>query len=260
MSMNASPSNKNKLIFGKYILLKKIEEGSFAEVYSGYNKIDKTKVAFKLEKTNAKNKLLEREAYLLHYLKGYGIPELKSFGIWGKYYVLIQTLLGDSLKKLDEKNKLCIKDLCMVAIQILDRLEYIHSKYVIHCDIKPENFLIDLESKSIVYIIDFGVCQKYKSSRTGRHIKFSIPRKFIGTARYASINATRGAQQSRRDDLESLGYVLLYFLNNKHLPWQNIYCNPVSNKYELIYNIKNNITPEKLCEFLPKEFIILLFI
>ena len=231
-----------------------IGKGSFGTVYSGYNKINKTNIAIKLEKINAKSNLLENEAYFLRYLKGYGIPELKSFGVYGKYYVLIQTLLGNSLYSLYKNYKLCLKDICMIAIQILDRLEYIHSKYVIHQDIKPENFLMDLESKSIVYIIDFGLCKKYRSSHTGRHIKFSFTGKLIGTPGFASVNATRGAQQSRRDDLESLGYVLLYFLNNGNLPWRNAYICPNADKYEMIYDIKKNLKPEKLSKFFPKEF------
>ena len=104
-----------------------------------------------------------------------------------------------------------LKDICMIALQLLDRFEYIHSKFIIHRDLKPGNICVDYESYTYLYIIDFGLSKKYRSSRTGKHIKFSIPKKLTGTARYASVNALKGLEQSRRDDLESIGYVLIYF-------------------------------------------------
>ena len=101
----------------------------------------------------------------------------------------------------------------MVAIQAIDRIEFIHSKYVIHRDIKPENFLLGKDNKSIIYLIDFGMARKYKSSRTGKHLKYSLTGKLFGTFRYLSYNASRGVEQSRRDDLESIGYMLVFLRN-----------------------------------------------
>ena len=194
--------------------------------------------------------------HLLYYLKGFGIPEIKSFGIYGRYKVLVQTLLGNSLEKEFQlrKNKFSLKDICMVAIQLIDRLEYIHSKYIIHRDIKTDNILIDEETKKIIYLIDFGLAKKYRSARTGRHIKFTIPRRLTGTARYASTNALRGTEQSRRDDLESLGYVLIYLARNGYLPWQGFNISDRLERYRKIYQMKKFIKPEKLCEDISSEF------
>ena len=246
----------NKLIFGKYKLLKIIGKGSFGFVYRGKNIINEEKVAIKIEDWRNQGDILESEAYLLYYLKGFGIPEIKSFGIYGRYKVLVQTLLGNSLEKEFQlrKNKFSLKDICMVAIQLIDRLEYIHSKYIIHRDIKTDNILIDEETKKIIYLIDFGLAKKYRSARTGRHIKFTIPRRLTGTARYASTNALRGTEQSRRDDLESLGYVLIYLARNGYLPWQGFNISDRLERYRKIYQMKKFIKPEKLCEDISSEF------
>jgi serine/threonine protein kinase len=143
----------------------------------------------------------------------------------------------------------------MLALQILDRIEFIHSKNIIHRDIKPENFLLGYNNSPIIYIIDFGISRKYRSSRTGKHIKFSITGKLFGTVRYVSFNASRGVQQSRRDDLESIGYMLLYIMKGK-LPWQgiNLRDHDRKNKYMQMLILKRNIMPELLCRDLPPEF------
>ena len=119
--------------------------------------------------------------------------------------------------------KFSLKTVCMLAEQMITRLEYIHKKYILHRDIKPDNFTIGRGKKShIIYLIDFGLSKKYKSSKGNHeHIKYSENKKLIGTARYASINALKGCEQGRRDDMESLGYVLMYFLRG-NLPWQGL--------------------------------------
>ena len=107
----------------------------------------------------------------------------------------------------------------MIAIQLIDRFEFIHSKYIIHRDVKPDNILVDYETNKILYVIDFGLAKKYRSSRTGKHIQFSIPGKMNGNAKYASVNTHEGKIQSRRDDLESLGYLFIFFATKGKLPW-----------------------------------------
>ena len=210
-----------------------------------------------MEDWKKKGNILEGEAYILYYLKGVGIPEVKSFGVYGKYKVLVQTLLGDSLEVLFGKMKynLPIKDVCMIAIQLLDRLEFIHSKFIIHRDLKPDNIMIDLETRRIIYLIDFGLAKKYRSERTGKHIKFTIPRRLTGTARFCSANALRGTEQSRRDDLESLAYILIYLAKKGILPWQGLNITNKIERYKKIYYIKQNIRPEILCKELPQEFL-----
>ena len=142
----------------------------------------------------------------------------------------------------------------MIAIQLIDRLEFIHSKYIIHRDLKPENIMLDLQTKSIVYLIDFGMAKKYRSGKTKKHVKFSIPYRLTGTARYCSINALKGTEQSRRDDLESAGYVLIYLAQNKNLPWAGLNIIDKVERYRAIYQIKKKIKPEDLCQLLPTQF------
>ena len=245
-----------KLIFKKYKILDLLGVGSFGNVFKGINKANNEKVAIKVEDWKNKGNLLESEAYFLYYLKGFGIPEVKSFGVYGKYKILVETLLGDSIESIFSKMNynFTVKDICMILIQILDRLEFVHSKYIIHRDIKPENIMVDYETKRIVYLIDFGLAKKYRSNRTGRHIKFTIPKRLTGTARYASVNALRGTEQSRRDDLESLAYILIYFVNKGNLPWQGLNAQDKIERYKKIYYIKRDIKLEDLCKGMEQEF------
>ena len=255
--MNSDKDILSTLFFGKYRTLKRIGCGSFGNVYKGINIIDKKNVAIKVEKKENGYNLLQKESYYLYNLRGIGIPELISYGYSGKYNVLVQTLLGESLGKIffNNNNYFSLKDICMFTIQILHRIEYVHSKYLIHRDIKPENFLIGDPDKYMIYIIDFGLSKKYKSSRTNKHIQFQLTKKFTGTARYASINAVRGAEQSRRDDLEAIGYMLMYFFSRGKLPWQGVSCKEKTQKYSKIYNMKKNLNYEVFCKDMPKELI-----
>ena len=166
-------------------------------------------------------------------------------------------LLGKSLEDIfqTQQKKFSIKTVCMLGIQMLDRLEFVHSKNIIHRDIKPDNFVLGLDNKKhIVYILDFGLSKKFRSSRTHQHIKFNVNKKLTGTARYASINALRGSEQSRRDDLEAIGYVLLYFLRG-NLPWQGLHVHKGEDRYKKILNKKKSTTAEELCQGFPKEFV-----
>ena len=112
--------------------------------------------------------------------------------------------------------------MCLIAIQLIERLEFIHSKNIIYCDVKPENFMIGIKDPNVIYIVDFSLCKKYSSSKTGRHKLPKTTKKLSGTLKYCSINVLRGKEQSRRDDLISLGYVLI-FLYKRDLPWTSDY-------------------------------------
>ena len=166
-------------------------------------------------------------------------------------------LLGKSLEDIfqAQQKKFTLKTVAMIGIQMLDRLEFIHSKNIIHRDIKPDNFVLGLDNKShIIYILDFGLSKKFRSSRTHQHIKFSVNKKLTGTARYASINALKGCEQSRRDDLEAIGYVLLYFLRGS-LPWQGLHVNKGEDRYKKILQKKKGTSAEDLCKGFPNEFV-----
>ena len=250
--------NEKHIFFNKYKLQKLINKSEFSFVYQGINIKNKELVAIKLEDRITMNHILESEAYILFDLKGIGIPNLVSFGKNRKYNILVEELLGptlnDLLKLRQIKNGFSIKDICMIALQGLDRLEFIHSKNIIHRDIKPHNFLIGKKDDKIIYLIDFGFAKKYKSSRTGKFIKFTNLRRLFGSLAFSSINANAGYEQSRRDDLESFGYMLIY-LAKKELPWMKI--GVMKNKKEEAnetFKLKKGIKLEKLCEGLPEEF------
>ena len=250
---------KNKLIFNKYKVKSLKEITNLCWTFEGVNIKDNEPIFIKIEKKNLFYNFLECEAYCLINLKGFGIPKIISYGKSGIYDILIEELLGTSLYELwefgNKKEKFNLKNVCMVALQILDRLEYIHSKNYIHRDIKPQNFVNGRKDPNIIYIIDFGFSHQYKSSRTGKHIKYINRKMTIGSLCYLSVNSNIGYEQSRRDDLESLGYMLI-FLATGSLPWlriEHLMINKFA-KYNRVYNLKKKLSGEKLCEKLPEEF------
>ena len=193
--------NENKIVFKKYKPIKEIGTGSFGKIYSTIRLEDKSVFAMKTEKRNIYINSLETEAYYLMMLKGFGIPELISYGQNAKYNILIETLLDKSLFDMfiRPKKPCNITNICLIALQLIERLEFIHSKDIIYRDVKPENFMIGIEDPNVIYIIDYGLCKKYRSSKTGRHIQPRYIKKFIGTLKYASSNVLKGKESSRRD-------------------------------------------------------------
>mmetsp|Transcript_22268 Transcript_22268/g.24763 ORF Transcript_22268/g.24763 Transcript_22268/m.24763 type:complete len:115 (-) Transcript_22268:355-699(-) len=109
----------------------------------------------------------------------------------------------------------------MFGIQALERIEHIQALDFLHRDIKPDNFLIGNKNAALVYMIDFGLAKRFRNPKTGQHIPWKEGKNLTGTARYASLNTHLGYEQSRRDDLEGLAYVMLYFIRGK-LPWQGL--------------------------------------
>ena len=255
--LNDSFLDNNECIFKKYKPIKKIGFGSFGSIYSAIRISDKKKFAMKIEKKDKqKNSNLELEAYYLYNLQGFGFPKLISYGHIQKYNILIESLLDKSLHTIFLKTKtLCgIEDLCLIGLQILDRLEWIHSKNIIYRDVKPENFLIGINDPNIIYVVDFGLCKKYRSSKTGKHILPKLTGKFNGTLRYASSNVVRGKESSRRDDLISLGYMLIYLLKRK-LPWPNSFKGLTRQKYSDLVHSKETNDDGKLFNNLQEELV-----
>ncbi|CAN1271105.1 Casein kinase 1-like protein 10 [Linum perenne] len=245
------------LVGGKFKLGRKIGSGSFGELYIAVNVQTGEEVGVKLETVKTKHPQLHYESKIYMILQGgTGIPELKWFGVEGDYNVMVIDLLGPSLEDLFNycNRKFSLKTVLMLADQLINRVEYMHSRSFLHRDIKPDNFLMGLGRKANqVYVIDYGLAKKYRDLQTHKHIPYRENKNLTGTARYASVNTHLGVEQSRRDDLESLGYVLMYFLRGS-LPWQGLKAGNKKQKYDKISE-KKMLTPiEVLCKSYPSEF------
>ncbi|CAN0900095.1 Casein kinase 1-like protein 3 [Linum grandiflorum] len=252
-----------RIIGGKFKLGRKIGSGSFGEIFLATNIDTYEIVAVKIENSKTKHPQLLYEAKLYNILQGGklpiiagGIPSTKWSGLDGEDHVLVLDLLGPSLEDLFVYcgRKFSLKTVLMLAEQMITRIEYVHSKGYLHRDIKPDNFLMGLGRKANqVYIIDFGLAKRYRDATTNRHIPYRENKNLTGTARYASCNTHLGIEQSRRDDLESLGYVLLYFLRGS-LPWQGLKAATKKQKYDKICEKKVSTPIEVLCKSHPVEF------
>jgi len=248
----------NELFFNKYKLIKKIGKGSYGIIYLCKDIASNEFFAAKLQNKNIYTNSLQNEYQIMKDINIDKIPNAKFYGENNLYNILIMQLLGKSLEDIFEKilhkQKMPIHSVCNIAIQIIDILEQIHNKNYIHRDIKPSNFLFGNNSfnNNIIYLIDFGLAKKYRESNNAEHYEIKEENKLIGTARFASINAMEGLSQSRRDDLESLGYMLIYFLKGK-LPWQNFLIKNKEERYNKIKQTKKEIAINELCSNCPKE-------
>ena len=261
-------SNDQFIINGNYNLIKMLGFGAFGEIHLAYDTSLKVLRAIKFEIATHKNPQLKHEHSILEQLNKpdnnnpissdgvLGIPKVYLFDrMENKYNYMVMDFLGPSLSDLFQfkEKSFSLETTLMLGIQMLTRIEFIHEKGFIHRDIKPENFVIGLNEKSnIVHIIDFGLSKRYKDKNTGQHIPYRENRHLVGTVRYASINAHLGIEQSRRDDIESIGYVIAYFYLGR-LPWQSKLDKgkPPVNK---IMEKKLITPPEILCKKMPMEF------
>ena len=226
------------LLFNKYKIIEKISNGSYGTVYKGENIRTKEFVAIKIEDKGEKS-LLKNETRVYIYLDSQkGFPQIKWFGCENNKNILVMGLLGDSLTNIKTKyGKLSLHFTIKLGVQMIDLLKTIHFKGLVHRDIKPENFLLGLNDKiDILHLIDFGFCKKYTLSNN-THISFKQTSNIIGSINYASLNVHNRIEPSRRDDLESSIYILMYLLDC--LVWEKY-----TDEYIIIQTKKNIINTD----------------
>ena len=243
----------NEIFFDKYKTIKKLGEGSFGKVYKAeYNG---EYYALKFESRARNKSLLEMESTIMAYLQGPNIPFIKSFGYSGDYNLLVMQYMDKSLEDIFHIRKtFSIKTTAMIGFQLIGVLHFIHDKNFIHRDVKPDNCVMGSdELNENLYLIDFGLAKKYRSSRTLQQYPMTKKKKLTGTARYASIHALEGYEQSRRDDMEAVGYVMAYLLRGG-LPWQGLKIKTKENKYKNILEKKKEISSAELFKGFPSEF------
>ena len=230
------------MINNKYEIIEKIGIGTFGNIYKARNIRTNEMVAIKMEEIINDIQLLKNESRLYYYLnKCEGVPKIKWYGICGDYYCMVMELLGDSLenlKNISKEGKFSLKLTLTIGIKIINIIQRLHNKFIIHRDIKPDNLLIsnindksltlsssalDDEMKPNIYIIDLGFSKKFINNDE-THISMKPIHKLIGTPNFASINSHKLCELSRRDDLESIAYSLIYLYYGK-LPWQNLKIN-----------------------------------
>jgi len=250
-----------QIVAESYQLTKKLGSGVHGEIWKAFNLKSKQEFAVKFEEANSKHQHLYKEYCIYLWLHSdsenpvQGISNVVYYIVEANKNIMIMDLFGPSLEDLFSKcnKKFSLKTVLMCADQMVKRIEYIHSRRIIHRDIQPGNFTIG-EGKNAhrIFIIDFGLAKKYMSSQ-GEHIQYREEIGLIGS-RYSSINTHLRIEQSRRDDLESLGYVFISLLKGS-LPWQGMKAHNIKEKYEKIKEKKISTTTEELCKGLPDEFV-----
>lgn len=252
---NQNDENLNKILFKKYKIKNKIGKTSLFKIYEGECISNSNPVIIKIESRSNEELYLELEALNLYLFKDLGIPKIITTGKTKNSIILIEEKLGPSLYDLfiENKRKFSLNEICCIGIQCIERLKGIHSKNYVHRNIKPENFKIGLNDPHVIYLQNFYLCEKFKSSTTNKHAKLTLTNKIVGTERYGSVDALRGLRQGRKDDLESLCYMLIYFFLGK-LPWQDIKAETEGEKYKKLLNEKKKFNIENYKDTIPKEF------
>ena len=256
-----SQNNNIYKINDTYTILfnKKIGGGAFGKIYTCINNKTKEICACKIEKPDIENPQLNNEYRILSLLKNYDyFPKCYKYCNSQYGYILILERLGSNLgvimSKLPNK-KYSMKSALMIINQSLERLKLIHEKGIIHRDMKPENLCIGYKGKEKnIYLIDFGLSKLINNDKKNQCFLLNIKKEkiVIGTVRYISMNAHLGNEQYKKDDLESLAYMMIYFIKGE-LPWQNLKAKSRKEKYTKIYQKKKHTVNSELCNFLPDE-------
>ncbi|CAD8115839.1 unnamed protein product [Paramecium sonneborni] len=232
-----------KIFNNKYIIKQQISSGSFGIVYLAFDKNTKEEVAVKVEKEdNEDASSLEREISILNRLSGVpGTPKFYWSGFEQDYNVIVIQILGKDLSHyIKQYKQFTLKTVLQITLQLLTTLQMVHQRGVIHRDFKPENILTGYHlDNSTIYLVDYGVSKVY-IDKQGKHIQSKEKKSFIGTTRYASIAAHRGYELGRKDDVESMFYVMIYLLKG--------------DRTQLVGEVKMKTEISQLCKDIPSEF------
>mmetsp|Transcript_24293 Transcript_24293/g.43212 ORF Transcript_24293/g.43212 Transcript_24293/m.43212 type:complete len:366 (-) Transcript_24293:26-1123(-) len=246
------------VVCNRFQIMKKIGAGSFGTVYSAVNLDTGREICLKVESVGARRLQLMNEARILRHLQGgEGVAVMHSICTENNSNVLAMELLGPSLEVLLKrcKRKLSLKTVLQIGLQMIDRIQYMHAKCYIHRDIKPDNFCMGLGAKeSTLYIVDFGLAKKFMDTKSKLHLMYRENKSLTGTARYASLHSHQGLELSRRDDIESIAYNLIYLIKGS-LPWQGIKASSKIEKYNKIAESKAKFSSETACSDVPTEFL-----
>jgi serine/threonine protein kinase len=243
---------KKNLLEDDYIFEWLLGKGSFGEVWQVIDKKTKRKMAFKIETKKDSNKAMLRDEYkiYLNLINGgvkEGIPKIYEFLQTPMYNILVMELLDKSVEKIftEYDNKFTLSTVLLLGINMIKLLENVHNAGYIHRDIKPNNFMVSAENNKL-YIMDFGLSKKYRL-QDNKHISLKTGKSITGTPRYVSANVHMGLEPSRRDDLISVGYMLIYFIKGK-LPWQGKGKKNKNSGEDVVGNIKLCIKTHELCK------------
>ncbi|XP_052863669.1 casein kinase I-like [Anopheles cruzii] len=253
---NGRSLQEGKLVLKKYRIEFKLGCGTFGDVYRAEDIATGVKVAIKMESKPTATETIFQEYNLYQMLQGQqGIAQVYLCEMYKNRQILIMELLGDCLGSLLQTcgRRFSLSTTLQLGIQMIDRIELLHQYGYVHRDIKPQNFVMGCNGKHhIVHLIDYGLAKPFWDPSRRRHIPKQHVGSFVGSIRYASIHAHQGRELSRRDDLLSLGYILVSFIRGS-LPWQHMRVFSKAEKFEKVYQKKLSSTPEILCKNLPTE-------
>lgn len=247
-----------KLIDNRWIIGSKLGSGGFGDVYRAKDLEEKNVIAVKMEKEDSSKSHLEVEYDVYQKLQKsrraiFGFPKALFFGTEGEYNVLVMEHLGPSLEDIRRARRsksLSLKSVLMIGLQAVTRLEILHHKDFVHQDVKPDNLLTGKKDFHRIYLVDFGLAKEYRDPLSLQHIRSRSGRGFMGTRCFSSVRADRGYELSRRDDLESLGYALIYLYHGT-LPWMRLHAGCKSELNLEVTELKARISSRELCRDMP---------
>ena len=260
-SMESISISKPKLFSDSYFIANQIGKGSFGKIYQISSKNNPTqqyaaKVVSLPKSFSEKKTILDKETQILQTLaQEPGFPKAIDHIVEATNEILVMSLLGDNLAQLHGQcgSKFSLKTILLLALQILKRIEALHSHGMLHRDLKPENLVIgaSMSDETMIYLIDFGLSTPYLDAQN-KHVAFNKKGKVSGTLYYLSVFGHLGIQASRRDDLISFGYLLIHLFKGG-LPWIDL-PGDLHEKVKKMYQMKSTMSYETLCDGLPKEF------